>query len=249
VASVKPSGSGPYSNYDGGPGTKDPGRFTATGASLRGLVVIAYRIRSDQFSGPAWMETERFDVTAKIPPGATEEQFRRMLQNLLAERFQMQVHHETRTVPVYELVVAKNGPRLKPAEQGSGADGFVPGEPWPVDRDGFPILPRGRPGAVGGSGPGGVHWTFRMQTVKSLAEVLSGPVGAGWRVIDKTGLSGKYDFTLYYRPVNGPPPGPDDDAPSIEQAVQEQLGLKLVPSKAPIDVVVVDRAEKAPSEN
>lgn len=222
AASVKPA-----EDYDfsvrGGQDTTDPGRFTATGANLATLLALAHGLSNgDQLSGPAWLETEPYDVVATVPPGATRDQFQQMLRNLLEERFQMQVHHETQAVPVYELVVAENGPKLQPA----------------------------------GAGPGtGVHFsrgewrqTFRMWSMSSLASTLGSPAAAGRRVIDKTGLTGQYDFSLYFRPSNMKP-GPDDDAPSVEQAVQEQLGLKLVPSKAPIDVVVVDRAEKTPTEN
>ncbi len=120
AASVKPA-----EDYDfsvrGGPDTKDPDRFTATGANLAALLALAHGVSyADQLSGPAWLETEPYDVVATVPPGATRDQFQQMLSNLLEERFQMQVHHETRAVPVYELVVAENGPKLQPAEAGPG---------------------------------------------------------------------------------------------------------------------------------
>ena len=121
VASVKPSGPGEQSWYDGGPGPKDPSRLTITGHSLRILVTLAYGIDDDQLSAPAWMNDVRADIAAKIRRARPSRQFRQMFQNLLLDRFRMQVHHETRVVPVYELTVAKNGAKLKPAEQASRA--------------------------------------------------------------------------------------------------------------------------------
>jgi uncharacterized protein (TIGR03435 family) len=247
VASVKPAKHGNLSSMDGGPGTKDPGRFRATNMELSFIVMHAYGLSEDQLSRPAWMDRAEFDVVANVPPGTTKEQFRKMLQNLLAERFRMKVHHETRVVPIYELTVAKSGPKLKAAAQGSGTDDFVPGSGLrQVNRDGFPILPPGRSNFACQHLPDGSYCTYRMWTMERLAQRLSSPTqaGAGRRVVDKTALMGRYDFTLYFSPANGP----DGDAPSIEQALQEQLGLKLVPSKASIDVLVIDHAE-TPTEN
>lgn len=242
VASVKPSAKqGMITRVTGGPGTSDPGRFSATNEELGMLVMRAYGI--DEVRGPKWMDNVQFDVVANVPPGTTAEQLRKMLQNLLAERFRMQVHRETRVVPVYELTVSKNGPKLKPAAESSGADDFVPGSgPRPMDRDNFPILPPGRPNVACGHLTQGSYRTFRMLTTEMLARSLSLPNSAGRGVIDKTGLVGRYDSTLYYSSMGGPAPSSDNSAPSIEQAVQEQLGLKLVSSKASIDVLVIDHA-------
>jgi uncharacterized protein (TIGR03435 family) len=196
------------------------------------------------------MDTTQFDVVAKVPPGTTAEQLRQMLQELLVERFRMQVHHELRAAPVYELTLATNGPKLKTAAEGSGTDDFVPGSGVrKANRDGFPILPPGRPNGACGQLPDGSYCTFRKVTMAMLVQRLRLPTFADRLVIDKTGLAGQYDFTLYYRRMSGQPPGPDDQAPDLEQAVQEQLGLKLVPSKASIDVLVIDHAEKTPTEN
>jgi uncharacterized protein (TIGR03435 family) len=252
VASVKPSAKqGMITRREGGPGTSDPGRFRVTNAALSALVVLAYGIQyADQLRRPAWMDTNEFDVVANVPPGTTTEQLRKMLQNLLAERFRMRVHHETRLETVYELTVAKNGPKLKPAAEGSGTDDFVPGSgPRRVERDNFPILPHGRPNVACGHLSQGSYCTFRMLTMAMLAQRLSIPTFVDRRVVDKTGLDGRYDFTLYYRRMSGLPPGPDDNAPSIEQALQEQLGLRLALSQASIDVLVIDNSGKTPTEN
>jgi uncharacterized protein (TIGR03435 family) len=248
VASIKASATqGMITRMAGGPGTGDPGLFTATNAELSALLMRAYGIQYDQIKGPSWMDETEFDVAARVPPGTTAEQLRKMLQNLLAERFRMQVHRETRVAPVYALTVAKNGPKLKPAAKSSGADDFVP-SPRRVDSDNFPALPPGRPNGACGNLPDGSYCTFRMVTMAMLVQRLVLPNFVGCPVIDKTGLAGPYDFTLYYRPMNRPP-SPDLLAPDIEQAIEQQLGLKLSPFKEPMDVLVIDRIDKMPTEN
>jgi uncharacterized protein (TIGR03435 family) len=216
------------------------------------LVFRAYGAQYEddvQVRGQAWATTTQFDVEANVPPGTTLDQFRKMLQNLLAARFQLQVHHVTRVVPVYELTVAKNGPKLTQAAEGSATDGVVPGSgPGRVGRNDFPSLPPGQPNIACQHGPEGSRCTFRMQTMEMLVQRLSLPNMASRRVVDKTGLAGLYDFTLYYQAMIRPPGGLDDSAPSIEVALQEQLGLKLASSQASIDVLVIDNA-KAPTEN
>jgi uncharacterized protein (TIGR03435 family) len=251
VASVKPSAKqGMITRMAGGPGTSDPGRFRATNAELSMLVMRAYGIQYDQLRGPSWMDKTQFDVVANIPPGTTAEQFRKMLQNLLTERFRMQVHHETQVQRVYELTVAKNGSKLKTATEGSGTDDFVPGSvPRPMDRDNFPILPPGRPNFACAHLAQGSYCTFRMLTIGMLVQRLSLPNFVDRRVIDKTGLVGQYDFTLYFSRTTSQSPGPDENAPPIEQAVQQQLGLKLSPSNTSVDMLVVDHAEKVPTGN
>jgi len=258
AASVKRSGPTSIRNFDGGPGTKDPGRYTATSAVLRDLLFRAYRTRGDdyreQISGPGWIDTEKYDVVVKIPPGITKEQFQLMFQSLLAERFKLAIHHETKVLPVYELVVAKNGPKLKESGENSDAEAAPPsrGSSSKLDREGFPIVPVGQANIAQRFGPGAVaHWTIRQEPIEAFAQALSQPLAAGRQVIDRTALAGKYDFTLYYElqlPGN-PPSASDDPAPTLDQALQQQLGLKLADAKAPFDVVVVDHAEKVPTEN
>jgi uncharacterized protein (TIGR03435 family) len=256
VASVKPSGTQSIRGSDGGPGTHDPERFTFQRADLRDLIFNAYlTTRVDdyqqQISGPGWIDTEEYDIAVKIPPGTSKQQFQRMLQNLLAERFKLVVHHDTKVLPVYELVVVKGGPKLK--ESAETPDAVAPSDgPPAVDQDGFPVLPAGRPGMANRSGPGPFsHWTARQQSIAALADAMSSPNAAGRRVVDKTGLTGKYDFTLYYemRFAGVPPAADDKPAPILLDAVQQQLGLRLVVGKAPFDVVVVDHAERVPTGN
>ena len=257
VASVKQSGPTSLRNFGGGPGTKDPARYTATSAVLRDLLFSAYRAPGDdyreQISGPGWIDTEKYDLVVKIPPGTTKEQFQRMLQKLLAERFKLSIHHEIKVLPVYELVDAKNGPKLKESGGNSDAEVAPPSRgARQLDPEGFPTVPAGQVNIARQFGPGSLaHWTIRKEPIEMFARALSQPLAAGRTVIDKTGLSGKYDFTLYYglQLPGNPPAASDDPAPTLDQALQQQLGLKLVDGKAPFDIVVVDHAEKVPTEN
>jgi uncharacterized protein (TIGR03435 family) len=118
----------------GGPGTKDPGRIHYPYMSLKNILMNAYDVKNFQIVGPGWLDTERFDITATMPPDTTKEQFRAMLQNLLAERFKMTVHRETKELPMYSLVVAKGGPKMKEAAElpAPKDEGDAPPPPSPV---------------------------------------------------------------------------------------------------------------------
>lgn len=227
------------------------GGLTVTNATLRLLLTLAYDVRDFQVSGgPGWVGSERYDINAKaerspssdpVPEDprkmtdeqrkTNQEQMRQRLQALLAERFQLAIHRETKEAPVYALVVAKNGPKLQESKEGG------------------PRLMMGR-GQLNGQGA----------LMEMLATVLSNQLGRP--VLDKTGLQGKYDFKLEFTPdpgqaagpfgglAPGPdaPPPPDPNGPSIFAAIQEQLGLRLDSQKGPVEMIVIDRVEKA-SEN
>ncbi len=207
-----------------------------------------------------------------MPPETTKAEFALMLQNLVAERFNLTLHHETKDLPLYELVVAKNGPKLKPWVEDPNAPPPAPpspGTPPPMGKDGRPIVP---PGAIMMSvsmtnGVQRMRMTTTKQSISRMADVLANQLGRA--VIDKTGLTGEYDYSLEFSPeglargglaglpppppgVGGPPPEnppADQDAPSLLTAVQEQLGLKLESKKGPMDLLVIDHAEKTPTEN
>jgi uncharacterized protein (TIGR03435 family) len=248
VASVKPSTGAAIGapNSDGGPGTRYPERF-ATNTTLRVLVYRAFGLTDfqEQIAGPGWIDREEYAIDARVPPGTSLEQFQIMLQNLLADRFMLAVHHETIVLPVYELEVAKNGSKLKES-------GPVPGG---SDRDGFPTMPPGTPGIAmsyssSANGEPQSKWRAQQQTIAAFAKMLSLPSNAGRVVIDKTGLTGKYDFTLYYDlPRAGAPGAADNPTLSIFDAVEQQLGLKLVNGKQSFDKIVIDHAEKTPTGN
>jgi uncharacterized protein (TIGR03435 family) len=255
VASLKLSMGASLGNpgTDGGPGTRFPERYATGIATLRGLLWKAYGLvdAEQQVSGPGWIDTERYAIDAKVPPGTTIEQFQRMLQNLLAERFKLVVHHESKVLPVYDLVVGKNGPKLRVSGETPSAT-VPPGAG--LDRDGFPVLPAGRPGIVSNYaiGPSGQvsHWRAQQQPISAFARMLGLPQNAGRIVVDKTGLTGKYDFTLSYDvQVPGAAAVTDNPVLTIFDAVEQQLGLKLVDGKASFDKIVVDQAERVPVEN
>jgi uncharacterized protein (TIGR03435 family) len=198
-------------------------RVTATASTLHDLITSAYHVRYDQISGgPNWAGSDHFDMSAKAEgEGAlTMERARPMLQALLADRFQLKIHLETREVPMYALVVRKNGPKL---QESAAAD-------------------ESKSGITANSS--GMHLTVSKGTMAQLALWLSGN-GAGRPVIDKTGLTGHYSYELTW--VNGTP-GPDVEGPSLFTALQEQIGLRLEPTKGPSEIVVIDHAEK-PSAN
>jgi uncharacterized protein (TIGR03435 family) len=224
AASVKPAtlpapdgrGRVTMAGPSGGPGTNDPGRIRYPYMSLKNLLMNAYDVKSFQIQGPAWLDTERFDVNATMPPETTREQFRVMLQNLLAERFKLTLHRETRELPMYSLAVAKNGPKLKQSEPVSpareSADAAPPsplGMQPKIGPDGFPVfqLPAGgRGGLFMMMMPGRARLVGQQQTMLDLANRLTTQLSRP--VSDATGLTAKYDFTLTFSPegMNAPTP-------------------------------------------
>jgi uncharacterized protein (TIGR03435 family) len=245
------------------------GRYTGIGVSLGRLLRAAYQVQEFQIvGGPRWLDADRFDIMAtasdggQLPAattnGPTTQQL--MLRALLAERFNLAVHRETRDMPVYALVVARSDRRLGPlltrsatdcaalaAARGRGANTAVP-TPTP----GRPLCGTTvAPGVILGSG----------RTLAELAAALSTLSNTGMSlnrsIVDRTGLAGTYDFELRFTPEQMPPPGSpnlpglaavDPNGASISTAIQEQLGLKLDPQRGPVDVLVIDRVEP-PTEN
>lgn len=251
VASIKPSPPpGPgrmLSGSRGGPGTNDPGLFTCERCSLSSLIFRAFDIQSYQLAAPDWMQTTRFNISAKIPDGATKDQFRSMMRSLLTERFKLQFHFEKKEVQEYDLVVAKSGLKMKESSAELDPD-ERPGRltERKLDPEGFVLLPPGRvPMMMIYEG----HATERHtgepmeQLATGLASQLSHPV------TDATGLKGKYDFTLRWVAEDAVPSAGADPGPNIFRALQEQLGLKLEPKKGIVDILVVDHLEKTPTEN
>ncbi len=279
VASVKPAalpgadgrGRVMFAPPSGGPGTNDPGRIHYPFMSLKALLMSAYDVKDFQISGPAWLDTERFDITATMPPETTKEQLRIMLQNLLAERFKMKSHRETRELPMYSLTVARGGPKMTESVEkppaASDVDPSLPSQPK-MGPDGFPIVPLpARPGIFTIMMPTRARFIAQKQTMADLAERLTRQLSRP--VTDLTGLKAKYDFILTFSPegMSGPmgpmvPPagtvpagGPvgapadTETPPDIFAAVQAQLGLKLEAKKGPVEMLVIDHIEKTATEN
>jgi uncharacterized protein (TIGR03435 family) len=256
ATTIKPS-KGP------GPGRKigmwdAPDGFSAWFITPQQIISIAYGVKSFQMSGgPSWLPSERFDIEAKMDAATaaaldklTQSQRalaqQQMLQALLADRFELTVHRETKQLTTYTLVIAKGGPKLQQAK---------PGDTYPN----------------GGTYPDGTHEGANSMRESPLGDITAQAVSIarlvqsltqmlGYPVSDKTELKGVYDFKLRYtpddrlQPPNGstnarlPSPPTDSDAPSLFDALQEQLGLKLESAKAPAEVIVIDHVEK-PSGN
>ena len=194
------------------------------------------------------MNSDRYDVAAKAEDSATFEQMRPMLQSLVVERFKLVVDRETKELPVYDLVVAKGGLKLTQSRPGNCVTP-VPGDPPPPELGGKP------PVFCGAIRMGRGLVDTSAIPMPRLAAVLAQFGNLGRQVIDKTGLTGNFDVHLEYAPdeglAGGPPgqaPSTDSSGPSIFTALQEQLGLKLESSKAPVEMLVIDHVER-PSEN
>ena len=242
VASIKPNASGEH----GLRVSMSPGRFVAKNVTVKLLIMQAFNVKDFQISGgPSWMSSEHFDIDAKTGGAddpkaeptpavmkAKSEELRSMMQSLLADRFKLKSHEDSKEAPAYALVVGKNGPKLKPSE--AGAEGRS--------------MMRMDHGQL----------TATKVTMDGLANQLANNVGRP--VVNQTGLTGEYDVELEWTPdpgqggpFGGPPPGEapppvDSSGPSIFTAVQDKLGLKLEGTKAPVKMIVIDAIEK-PSEN
>jgi bla regulator protein blaR1 len=261
VASVKRNASGGnFVQLGGDPG----GRFTATNVPLKLLIRQAYQLQDSQVvGGPNWINTDRFDIIAKAPgplalpaPGGPPGPFQLMMRALLADRFKLAVHTESRELPIYALTLArrdgKTGSQLRPAAvdcvaifAARGRGGPPPAPPQPGERP--PCGLRLGPGNLSG---GGVTMAQLSTTLSQFVQRI---------VVDRTGLTGNFDIDLTWTPDQlpqgrgEPPPGVqlppiDPNGPSIFTAVQEQLGLKLDSQRGPVDVLVIDRVEQ-PTED
>jgi uncharacterized protein (TIGR03435 family) len=253
VASIKPN--------HGGTGLfmirADTGRFVADNATLKLLLEYAYHVKESQILGAAgWIDSEHYNIDAKVDDSSADGQrklnsdedalrLRLMVQSLLADRFKLTLHHESKDLPIYALIVAKNGPKLH--ESSVSREDSVPLGPG-----GPPNGPQPRHSIRMGRG----ELSIDAERLDMFAEVLSHQLGL--TVVNKTGLKGNYDFKLKWTPdeseshmPGGPPANaapPDASGPSIFTALQEQLGLKLESQKGPVDTIVIDHVER-PSEN
>jgi uncharacterized protein (TIGR03435 family) len=226
VASIKPNKSGTTAgSLNMAP---ERGSFSATNAVALTLIMTAYNMQADRISGfPGWMTSERFDIEAKAEHPVSRDEMMRMLQTLLADRFKLSLRSEIKELPIYALVIARGGPKLR---DGNG-------------------------GAMGGGrGPKGevlYRNTSMPFFVLGITRAVDRPI------VDKTGLNGIYDFELFFTPegINNTPrregEGPaafPTDGPSLFAALQEQLGLKLEPQKGIIEFLNIVHVER-PTEN
>jgi len=244
-----------------------PDGIEITGMPLQVLLTEGFHVEDDHIIGaPGWVRTNRYDVQAKVSPDDAPkldklkfDERRSMLLPLLVERFNLKYHHETREMASYALVVAKGGPKLKasavqpppadakPPDPGADPKPGDPGAQRPQQRRMLRLMGRG-------------NLEAEASDTQMLARVLSQQLGR--TVIDKTGLTGNYDYTLQWTPDDAPPPTPggadggvphkdagsDAVGPTLLTALQEQLGLKLDSTKGAADVIVIDHID-LPSEN
>ena len=233
----------------GGIGTSDPTRITYRGTWLAPLLADAFGIRSDQITGLGPVSNERYDIAANIPEGATKEQFNVMLGNLLRDRFHLRFHMESKTVPVYALRVAKNGPKFKETVHRAD-DATVPsGGIGAADAQGCPTVSPNYQGIVGRPSPGELCWVGQDVPMADLARLIEQP--ARRPVMDETGLTGRYDFKIRFEWVRRPTDAGvvSDPAPSIFTAVQEQLGLKLESATHSFPQLIIDSIDREPTDN
>ena len=205
-----------------------PDSVTLRNFTLQSCVQWAYNVKEYQVTGPDWINNERYDIVAKAAHAASDADLRQMLQTLLAERFKLASHREARELPVYTLTVGADGIKMKQSE-GDSESNFKPVK-----------------------GMGKLSLAVDHTSMAQFADVLAQPMQRP--VIDKTGLTGRYEFTLdlskYF--------GMEMNQASLERetvetavvfALRDQLGLRLEPKKAPVDIIVVDKAERIPTEN
>jgi len=270
VASVKPNKSDApaYSNFPLNAGsmyTANGGLFSATNFPLVTYIFFAYNIVGNQAHFlvpqlPGWVMSERFDIQARAAGNPTKDQMRLMMRTLLADRFRLAVHAEVREVPVFAFVLAKPGktgaqlqphppdaPCLTSVELASAASP-VPDMFSQKISGGFPAICNGILG-IPASVPGRSRLGGRNVTIGFMADMLSQRVEVGRPIVDATGLTGTFDFLLEFTPESkGPTLAADLDGPSFEQAVRDQLGLKLQSRRSSMDIIVLDHVNH-PSEN
>ena len=230
VASVKVNTSGEPPS-----GNTRNGRLTMYNMPMKVLIARAYQVANDKVTGPDWLDTAGYDIVAKLGPDTTAETLWLMLQNLLADRFKLGLHHEQKPTPVYALVVGKNGPKLKEASAGSQVKSTC-------SRQGTQISCQNQ-----------------KLSMADLAQNLPRWVSRDWfdlPIVDQTGLPGVYDFSLTWTPSNRPDSAAggtseatDPSGVTLFDAIQDQLGLKLEQRKLPVDRIVIDHIERIPTEN
>ena len=247
----------------------EPQGRTMTGVPVRQLIVQSYGIQPNQLiGGPDWIASDRWDIQVRADGPVTPPQMNLIMQQMLADRFKLVTHRETRELPIFELKLARNdgkpGPELKPAAVDCGRG--RPGGPPP---QGGTAVGRGDAPGRGGPAPlGGCRMLMTMGRVEAMGQSLGALTTFLSQqmqrlVVDKTGLTGSFDLVLSWTPdgfkpgvAQNLPPGPpgsalppiDPDGPPLVTALQEQLGLKLEPSRGPVEVLVIDSVQQ-PTEN
>jgi uncharacterized protein (TIGR03435 family) len=220
------------------------------------LIVKAYGRKSDDISGPAWLDENKYEVIATLPSGSTKEDYMTMLQGLLAERFHLAVHTDARQTAVYSLQVTANGSKLREAQ----TDAAKPADTPAISASEGPVVTpkmKAKMAALGQmDATGNIHMQTPNGSMQELASVLRGHVGRP--VIDETGLPGRYEIDLTWAAERNVTKDPISGATEVREeglltpeltAALRKLGLQLVGESMKVDVLIVDRAEKIPTKN
>jgi uncharacterized protein (TIGR03435 family) len=270
VASVKPDSAAMsqdtvYSNFPLGPGdyyTPNGGLFRATDFPLFVYIAFAYKLTSNDSKAlldqlPKWVTSDRYDIEARGDGNPTKDQMRLMMQSLLADRFKLAVHYEAKQLPVFALVLdkpGKTGPQLQIHPSDAQCTTVPPGQPAPGSAPAAPdTIAGGLPATCGGiqglqsSAPGRFRLGARNVTLGLIANTMTGIGNLDRPVLDQTGLSGTFDFTIEFTPEV--PAGanfqPDESGPTFLEALKDQLGLKLDSKTGTVNVIVLDHIEEA----
>jgi uncharacterized protein (TIGR03435 family) len=277
VASIKPAALDLMSQYAAGKlhtGMSVDGARVDIGAmTLTDLICAAYRIRPYQLSGPDWMTANRFNILARIPDGVPKESAPEMLQALLVERFSLAIHHETKDENGYALIVGKGGSKMEESRQNSGAPTSTGGAAVDLGQGPVDVKRDGKGGTTLSGGPNGpmrmspgpegsTHYEFLAMSMRKLADFLS-PMLDG-PVADVTGMTGYYQVSLdipfvilrrraeaagFAAPAPPSATAPSEPSDGVLFDSLQKMGLKLEKRKLPIDTIIVDRLETAPTGN
>jgi uncharacterized protein (TIGR03435 family) len=225
--------------------TARAGRYEIRTATMADLISHAYGVDQDKvLGGPSWLEMDRFDVVAKLPAGSTPESQKLMLQSLLADRFKLVVHNDTKPMPAYALTASKH-PQLKEAD-GGGDKGCK------FDFQGMPNGPQAAP-AEGPQPIPTVLYTCRNVTMAAFAEDMRRGIVSNFihdkPILDQTNLPGSFDFNFKFTLRGMPGVANASDNVTVFDALDKQLGLKLEMTKAPLPVIVVDSVNRKPTDN
>ena len=240
----------------GGPQSGEPTVWRCTNVTIGILVMRGYSVKRYQLIAPDWVMNSNYEINATLPADTGTEEFREMIRNLLLSRFRLEFHRSKKEMTVYDLVVAREGPRLRESMDDSTGGG--PDNPRgaakeaPTDADGYPNLPKDCRQCLAINGNGKARYRSTRESMSVLADMIGNQLGMP--VNDRTGLSGKYDITLSWSSGGGIDRKLDSDAATdpgltIEAAVEQQLALKLLTKKVLVDVFVVDRADRKPTDN
>jgi uncharacterized protein (TIGR03435 family) len=244
VASVKPNTSG----APGSSGRTGNGAVAFTNQTARSLISNAFNLRGNRIvGGPAWLDSERFDVNARAPGKTPDNELAPMMRTLLAERFKLMAKREVRDEPVYALVVARDdkrlGPNLRPSTDCIKAGATVGRTGGGADAP----LPQAGPAPCGSRMLGDTRGTTIQSGMRTMVDLAGMLRGVGEReVVDRTGLSGTFDFELRYAPdsVRATAADPTQLLPDVFTALQEQLGLKLESQRGPVEYLVIEQIER-----